>query len=260
MTPLRLENKIAIVTGGGQGIGRAAAIEFAREGASVAVAARTVSRGEETVAAIRASGGSAIFVPTDVRSAGEVRRLVEATTTAFGGLDILFNNAGVGAGKDLVDLSEEEWDRVIDTNLKGHFLCAKYAIPELKKRGGGVIINMGSVLGPTALPGISAYSATKAGIEALTRVLALELARDNIRVNALAPGSIDTAMLWEGIPAEKLDEARQVCAEAQPVGYISGPEQIGRAAVWLASREVDFMTGATLLIDGGILARFPGPF
>lgn len=260
MTKQSLEGKIAIVTGGGQGIGRATAIEFAREGASVTVATRTVANGEETVSIIRAAGGKAIFVPTDVSSAEEVRRMVDATVSTFGGLDILFNNAGIGSGKYLVDLTEEEWDRVINVNLKGHFLCAKYAIPHLKARGGGVILNMGSVLGPSALPGTSAYCATKAAIEGFTRVLALELARDNIRVNTLAPGSIDTSMLWEGIPEDKLAESRRICIESQPVGYIGTPDQIGRAAVWLASREVDFITGTTLLIDGGILARFPGPF
>ena len=156
-------------------------------------------------------------------------------------------------------MTTTEWDQVIDTNLKGHFLCCKYAIPHLKARGGGVIINMSSVLGYTALPTVSAYCASKAAILALTRVLALELARDNIRVNVLAPGSVDTALLWNTVTDGNIEAARQQVAAAQPVGYIGTPEQIARAAVWLASNEVDFMTGATLLIDGGMLARFPGP-
>ena len=156
-------------------------------------------------------------------------------------------------------MTATEWDQVIDTNLKGHFLCCKYAIPHLKARGGGVIINMSSVLGYTALPTVSAYCASKAGILALTRALALELARDNIRVNVLAPGSVDTALLWNTVTDGNVEAARCQVAAAQPVGYIGTPEQIARAAVWLASNEVDFMTGATLLIDGGMLARFPGP-
>jgi len=171
----------------------------------------------------------------------------------------MYFNAGVEIDRPIAELSEEEWDLVIDTNLKGHFLCAKYAIPHLKSRGGGVIINMSSVMGYTALPTVGAYCATKAGIIALTKTLALELARDNIRVNAVAPGSVDTDLLWATVPAEQLDAVRRQVAESQPVGYIGTPEQIGRAAVWLASNEVDFMTGATLLIDGDMLARFPGP-
>ncbi len=255
----QLNGKIAIVTGAGAGIGRAAAIELAREGAAVAVANRTPATGEETARLARMAGGQAIFVPADVSRAEDVRRLVDATVAAFGGLDILFNNAGIGGSTALADMTEEEWDRVMDVNLKGHFLCAKYAIPHMRARGGGVIINMASVLSYTALPGSSVYCATKAGILGLTRALALELARDNIRVNAVAPGSTDTAMLWEGQDPAQLPLLRRQVTDAQPVGYIGTPEQIARAVVWLASREVDFMTGATLLIDGGILARFPGP-
>jgi len=255
----RLEGKVAIVTGAGRGIGRGAAVEFAREGARVVVANRTPETGLETVRLAQEAGGAAAFIRTDVRFAADARGLMETTATAFGGIDVLFNNAGVEIDRPIAELSEEEWDLVIDTNLKDHFLCAKYAIPHLKSRGGGVIINMSSVMGYTALPTVGAYCATKAGIIALTKTLALELARDNIRVNAVAPGSVDTDLLWATVPAEQLDAVRRQVAESQPVGYIGTPEQIGRAAVWLASNEVDFMTGATLLIDGDMLARFPGP-
>lgn len=255
----QLENKTAIVTGAGQGIGRAIAVQFAREGARVVVANRTPATGEETVCLAREVGGEARFVQTDVSCANDVMRLVATTVELYEGLDILVNNAGVGHDSPIADLSEEEWDYVIDVNLKGHFLCSKYAIPHLRDRGGGAIINMASVLAYTALPGIGAYCASKSGILGLTRVLALELAQDNIRVHVLAPGSIDTDMMWEGVTEDQMAVTRQEVAAAQPVGYVGRPGQIARAAVWLATNEVDFMTGSTLLVDGGILARFPGP-
>jgi NAD(P)-dependent dehydrogenase (short-subunit alcohol dehydrogenase family) len=254
-----LEGKVAIVTGASQGIGRASVIEFAREGAKVIAAARSQAGCEETVRLACDAGGEALAVPTDVSVSADVRRMIQAAVDTYGGLDILFNNAGLSIDKPVVELAEEEWDQVIDVNLKGHFLCAKYAIPHMRARGGGVIINMSSVLGMSALPKIAAYCSTKYGILGLTQVLALELARDRIRVNAIAPGSVDTAMLWGSLQGEALEEARALCTEAQPVGYIGTPEQIGRAAVWLARNEVDFMTGATLLIDGGMMAKFPGP-
>jgi len=259
MTEKSLQGKVAIITGASQGIGRASAIEFACQGARVAVAARSPSGCQETVRLAQEAGGQAIAVPTDVSKSGEVQRLIQVTIETFGGLDILFNNAGISIDRPVEELSEEEWNQVININLKGHFLCSKYAIPHLKARGGGVIINMSSVLGCSALPKIAAYCSTKYAILGLTQVLALELARDHIRVNALAPGSVDTALLWGNLQGEELEAARQICTEAQPVGYIGTPEQIAKAAAWLAKNEVDFMTGACLLIDGGMMAKFPGP-
>jgi NAD(P)-dependent dehydrogenase (short-subunit alcohol dehydrogenase family) len=260
MTSSTLEGKVVIVTGASQGIGRAAALEFAREGAKVIAAARSKNGCEETVRLARGLAGEILAVPTDVSKSEDVRRMIQTTVETFGGLDVLFNNAGLSIDKPVEELSEEEWDQVIDVNLKGHFLCAKYAIPYLKARGGGVIVNMSSVLGMSALPKIAAYCSTKYGILGLTQVLALELARDHIRVNAIAPGSIDTAMLWGAMQGNELEDARKICAEAQPVGYIGTPDQIAKAVVWLARNEVDFLTGTCLLIDGGMMAKFPGPF
>ena len=263
MSKTDLQGKVAIVTGASQGIGRAEAIEFVREGACVVAAARSKTGCEETVSLAKAagheSGGDAIAIPTDVSRSEDVQRMIQAAVDSFGGLDVLVNNAGISIDLPVEELTEEEWDRVIDINLKGHFLCAKYAIPHLRARGGGVIINMSSVLGMSAMPRIAAYCSTKYAIMGLTQVLALELARDGIRVNAIAPGSVDTAMLWGTLKGEELEQARQICTEAQPVGYIGTPQQIARAAVWLAKNEVDFMTGSCLLIDGGMMAKFPGP-
>ena len=216
----KLTGKVAIITGAGQGIGRASAVAFAREGAQVVVANRTSETGETTARLARASGGEALFVPTDVSQPDQVRRLVDTAVACFGGLDILFNNAGIGCDKPLVDLPEAEWEQVVAVNLTGHYLCCKYAIPHLRARGSGVIINMSSVLGFTALPGASAYCATKSAILGMTRALALELAPEGIRVHALAPGSVDTPMLWEGVPPDEMPVARHDVTAAQPVGYI----------------------------------------
>jgi len=254
-----LEGKVAIITGASQGIGRAAAIEFALQGARVIAAARSLAGCAETARLARMQGGEVTAVQVDVSRSADVQRMIAVAVETYGGLDILFNNAGISIDKPVEDLSEEEWDQVIDTNLKGHFLCAKYAIPQLKTRGGGVIINISSVLGMSALPKMSAYCSAKYAILGLTQVLALELARERIRVNAIAPGSVDTALLWGNLQGEELELAREICTEAQPVGYIGTPEQVARAAAWLARNEVDFMTGACLLIDGGMMAKFPGP-
>lgn len=258
-----LSQKTAIVTGAGTGIGRAIAIEFARLGMWVTVCNRSPKTGEETTGlanqAGAQTGGRAIFVATDVSKSADVQQMVGTTVETFGGLDVLVNNAGLGITKPLEEFSEEEWDKVIDINLKGHFLCSKYAIPHLKARGGGVIINMSSVLGFVGLPNKSAYCSTKSAILGLTRVMALELAPFNIRVNCLAPGSTDTPMMWQGLSPQQVEVARKEQAEVHPVGYIADPEQVARAAVFFARREIDFMDGTFLLMDGGSLAKFPGP-
>jgi len=244
-----LSEKTAIVTGGGSGIGRAAALRFAKEGARVVVADIDSKNGEGTVNYIREHEGSAIFVKTDVSEPVEIKQLVEATTNTYGGLHIMFNNAGVGNSEvRSVDLTVEEWDRVVDINLKGVFLGIKYAVPELIKSGGGAIINTSSLLGLKGQKFVSAYNASKAGVVVLTQNAALEYGKYNIRVNAIAPGVIDTKIIdnW------KQDERKwPIISRANALGRIGTPEEVANAVLFLASDEASFITGTTLSVDGG---------
>ncbi len=237
------------MTGGGAGIGRQAAIRFAKEGAKVTVADVNSQSGEETVSLIVESGGEAIFVKTDVKNSNQVKELINTTTNTFGGLHILVNNAGISNSEvRSVDLSEEEWDHVIDINLKGVFLGIKYAVPELKKSGGGAIINTASLLGLKGKKYQSAYNASKAGVVLLTQNAALEYGKYNIRVNAIAPGVIDTKI----IDAWKQDERRwPFISRANALGRIGSPDEVANAIFFLASDEASFITGATLSVDGG---------
>ncbi|NNV07211.1 SDR family NAD(P)-dependent oxidoreductase [Geobacillus sp. C56-T2] len=246
---MRLDGKVAIVTGGASGIGRATAIRFADEGAKVAVSDIDETGGEETVRLIRERGGEAIFVKADVACANEVHDLVQATIASFGGLHILFNNAGIGHSEvRSTELSEEEWDRVIDVNLKGVFLGIKYAVPVMKQCGGGAIVNTSSLLGIKGKKYESAYNASKAGVILLTKNAALEYGKFNIRVNAVAPGVIDTNIItpWK-------QDARKwpIISKANALGRIGTPEEVANAVLFLASDEASFITGATLSVDGG---------
>ena len=255
-TTMQLSGKVAIVTGGGRGIGRAIARLFAAEGAKVVVAARTVAEGQEAVRLIQDDGGEARFIRTDVSKDIDVRALVAETVDAYGRLDILVNNAGIGgAGKLLAETSEAEWDEVIDANLKGTYLGMRYAIPHMKAVGGGAIVNFSSVLAHTALPGGSAYTATKAAIIGLTKAVALEVGRDNIRVNCILPGSTDTPMLWEGLTDAERIEVEPEVAAAAPLNKVGKPEEIAQVALFLATDASSFMTGAPVLVDGGLLTR-----
>ncbi|MEH7076767.1 SDR family NAD(P)-dependent oxidoreductase [Neobacillus drentensis] len=246
---MRLLGKTAIITGGGGGIGRSTAIRFTKEGAKVAVADIDSAIGEETVRLIKEVGGDAIFVRTDVIDSDQIKALINTTTSTFGALHILFNNAGVGNSEvRSVDLAEEEWDRVIDINLKGVFLGIKYAIPELIKAGGGAIINTSSLLGLKGQKYVSAYNASKAGVVMLTQNAALEYGKYNIRVNAIAPGVIDTPIIdhW------KQNERKwPIISRANALGRIGTPEEVANAVLFLASDEASFITGTTLSVDGG---------
>lgn len=256
---MRLDERVAIVTGAGSGIGRATARLFAQEGAFVVCADWSADGGNATVAEITQEGGTAIFVPTDVSKAEDVARLVETAATEFGGVDILVNNAAVGGSGRLMDLSEADWDHILAINLKSVFLCTQAVVPHMLQRGRGAIINISSVLGFTAFPSTVAYSTAKAGILGFTRAVGLDLARRNIRVNAIAPGSIDTPMMWDGVTDDEMPQVAREVAEAEPVGRVGAPMEIARAALFLASDESSFIIGAPLIVDGGLLAKCPAP-
>ena len=250
-----LEGKIAVVTGAASGIGRATARLFAQEGASV-VLADVDARGEAVAEEIRRAGGKALFRRTDVSVEEEVARLVETAEREFGGLDTLFNNAGI---EQPVTPSEEVtadlFDKVVGVNLKGTFFGCKYAIPALRRSGGGTIINNSSVSAFANVGGNISYAASKGAVMSLTRVLALELAHDNIRVNAVCPGVIDTAMNQRNLE-KSVDKksVQQRWKEVTPLGRMGTPEEVARTVLYLASEMSSFTTGVGLLIDGGRVA------
>ncbi len=254
---MRLEKEVAIITGGNSGIGRATAEAMAREGAAVVVAARNEKLGEETVASIRASGGEALFVATDVTREPQVRRMVQKTVQAYGKLTVLFNNAGIFLKGTVVDIPLADWDRVINVNVRGTFLCSRHAIPKMIDSGGGSIINCSSVSAVIGNAGGSAYNASKGAIQNLTRNMALDFVGDGIRVNNICPGVIETPMLVGDITDEKeLRKARRRSGKKQVMGRWGKPEEIAEAAVFLASPEASYVNGTSLFVDGGLLARW----
>jgi NAD(P)-dependent dehydrogenase (short-subunit alcohol dehydrogenase family) len=249
---MRLQNKVALITGGTSGIGEAVASLFAREGAKVAITGRHVSRGHAVTAHILESGGQAIFVRTDVRHAAECKRAVDATLDSFGRLDILFNNAGVFYPQTTLECSEEEWDLQIDINLKGTFLMSKYALEPMIAQGGGVIINNSSGWGLVGGDKAVAYCASKGGVVLLTKAMAIDHGRQGIRVNCICPGDVDTPMLPEDARRRGLEWKTYLAGcENRPMGRIGTPEEIARAVLFLASDDSSFMTGAALVVDGG---------
>ncbi len=240
--------KVAFVTGAASGIGRATALAFAREGARVVVA--DVSAQEnQTARMIEEAGGWVLAVTCDVRQTGDVKRALDKTIETFGHLDIAFNNAGVEQGPAATaELTEEEWDRIVDTDLRGVFLCMKHEIPLLLKQGGGVIVNTSSGAGIKGFKG-AAYCAAKHGVVGLTKSVALEYAQANIRVNAVAPGIIDTAMMQRF--SGGTSEGRQAVIAQEPVGRMGKPEEIAAAVMWLCSDAASFVTGSVMVADGG---------
>jgi NAD(P)-dependent dehydrogenase (short-subunit alcohol dehydrogenase family) len=245
-----LLDKVALITGGNSGIGLETALLFAKEGARVGLAARRAGEGREAVERIRAAGGEAVFIETDVTRREDCCRAVAVTAEAFGRLDIAFNNAGAFSfGKSVADLDEDEWDRVVDVNLKGTFLSMKAEIPEILKAGGGAIINMSSVAGlvGSAL-GLSAYHASKHGVVGLTKAAALELAPRKVRVNAICPGVVPTDMTEKWFEGSGLKDTLQA---NHPVGRFGTLEETAEAVLYLASDRSAFTTGIALPVDGG---------
>jgi len=243
--------KVAIVTGAASGIGEATAALLAREGAAVCVVDIDVEGGKQVVEKIEKAGGQAVFVRADVGRSAQVRRMIERAETAFGRLDIVHNNAIWARNEPATELDEKDWDRTLATGLKTVYLSAKYGVPVMRKTGGGSIINTGSVHSLVSFPGHTAYDAAKAGLLGLTRVLALDFGPD-VRVNAVLPGAILTP-LWNKLGVPK--KMHKQFAEMVPARRLGQPEDIAHAVLFLASEEASFITGTSLVVDGGMLAR-----
>lgn len=245
-----LQDKIALVTGGTTGIGRATAIAFARHGAKVVVAGRRQQEGDETVRLIKAAGGTAVFVAADVSKAADVKNLVARTVATYGRLDIAFNNAGVESAviAPTADQDDDDFDKVFAINVKGVYLSMKHQIPAMLKNGGGVIVNTSSVAGQIGMPGASPYVASKHAVIGLTKNAALEYAKLGIRVNAVAPAAIETPMLdrfTESVP-------RDLLTSFHPIGRLGKPEEIANTYAWLASDEASYINGAVIEVSGGV--------
>lgn len=249
---MRLENRVAIVTGGSAGIGRATALLFNREGARVVVGDYHEDAGMETVRMIEESGGTGLFVPTDVSEPDQVQAMVDKALQEYDGIDILFNNAGILFLGTVLETDLKNWTRVMDINLTGTFLCSRAVLPHMIERGGGSIINMTSSTGAhDAAPNIAAYVASKGGVALLTKCMAIDHAKDKVRVNAIAPGPTDTDMLRDNLTREQLEEFQNTF----PMKRLGKPEELAHAALFLASDEASFVTGAIIAVDGGQTAQ-----
>ncbi len=253
---MKLQDKVAIVTGAGKGIGQGIARVFVKYGAKVVVADWDEDAGLGTAEELRRSGGNAIFVKCDVSNEEQVKAMIQAAIASYGRLNILVNNAGIGVYKTVLDTTSEDWDRCLGVNLKGVFLCSKYAIPHIKAAGGGAIVNIASVHSYQNVGGTAPYAASKGGVVALTRVMAIDHGRDNIRVNAICPGWIYTPLI-QGIFAASPDpeEAKRAVERRQLLGRLGRPEEVGEAAAFLASDEASYITGASLMVDNGMTAQ-----
>ncbi len=249
----KLDGKIALITGGGSGIGRATSLLFAQEGAKVAIADWVEANGQAVVAEIKKSGGEAITIKTDVSKAADAEKMVRETIAHFGRLDILYNNAGIGKAKVLHTMTEEEWDRTLDIDLKGVFLGCKYALPELMKHG-GVILSTASVAGIEGIRRMGSYCAAKAGVILLTKSMAMDYAEYGIRVNCICPGGIGTPLFETGydkLTPERKERALNAFKALHLVNRIGQPEEIAKTALFLCSDDASFITGQAIVVDGG---------
>ncbi|MEZ7500109.1 SDR family oxidoreductase [Flavobacterium sp. Arc3] len=246
------KNKVAIVTGGSFGIGRATALAFAKKGAKVVVV--DWKENTETIDLIKKSGGEVLFVKCDVSKSSDVKAMIATTIATFGRLDYAFNNAGIeGESAPVQECSEENWDKTIGVNLKGIWLCMKYEIHEMLKKSKGVIINCSSVAGLVGFAGLPAYVASKHGVIGLTKTAALEYAKDGIRVNAVCPGVIKTAMM-DRLTGEK-KEVEEEFISLEPMARMGKPEEIANTVLWMCSDEASFVTGHAMAVDGGFVAQ-----
>lgn len=252
---MKLQGKVAIVTGAASGIGRASAIAFAREGARVVAVDIDEHKGAETVARINSEGHKAFFATADVASEADIKQVVHIAVARWGRIDILFNNAGVVLVKSLEEMTEAEWDRVMSINVKAAFLAIKHTIPHMRRGGGGIILNTGSIASFTGQLGTPVYSASKGAIALLTKSLALDYGRDRIRVNCICPGITDTPMLREHLGQGEAGEKRiRARLSRVPTGQMLSPEDVARAALYLVSDDSAGITGILHVVDGGLLA------
>ncbi len=249
---MRLANKIALITGAGSGMGKASAILFAQEGAKISIVDIDEESGQMTKETIKQKGGQAIFIRGDVSKSKDAEKMIQGTVDAYGSLDILFNNAAIPmCFTPMEEVPEELWDRIMQVNVKGIFLLCKYALPIMKKKAGGVIINTASISGLRARPGLSAYTASKGAVIMLTKGLAIELAPFKIRVNCINPVAADTPMLAEMIGKRDLEGGKKALIATIPLGRLAKPDDIAYAALYLASEDASLVTGACLDVDGG---------
>ncbi len=251
----RLSSKVALITGGGTGIGRAIALAFAREGASVAVAGRRLEKLREVINEVHKQNGAGLAMECDVTRARDVERAVKGTVERFGRVNVLVNNAGTLHVSTVEGISEEEWDRVMTVNVKGPFLMSRAVLPEFRKCGGGVIVNIGSVLGLVAVKDRAAYCASKGGVTMLTKAMALDHAHENIRVNCICPSIVETELV-KGVfdQSERGQALRKARVATVPLGRIGQPADVAETAVFLASEESSWLTGTAIPLDGGVTA------
>ncbi|MHC4713442.1 MAG: SDR family NAD(P)-dependent oxidoreductase [Planctomycetota bacterium] len=256
MNPDRFKEKVAIVTGASSGIGKAIALQIAREGAAIAaVADRNVEGGETTVREIIEGGGRAAFVKADVSKPSDCERVVVETVAAFGAVDVLVNNAGITRAKHLEEMDEEFWDMVLDTNLKSAVFMSRFAVPEMLKRGGGSVVNISSVHGEQTAARHTAYAASKAGMCGATRALAIEFGGRDVRFNAVLPGAIDISLYPRSNKVVDRAKWQPRAEEIQITGRSGSPHEIAEAVCFLASNEASYITGAALVVDGGLLTN-----